>query len=188
MKKHLQTAILSAEVAAAMLPNEISQRAISELQEFIAVGSNAREVRKALAVKLVYQGYLYEEIQRILNVSIGSITGWKQAYLAHGIDGLRLNHKGRKSYLSAEQREDVLNWLQTKDSWELGELEYKLAFEYGVVYESKQSYYDLFHAAGISWKKSKKLKPKSDPDNVAAKSKRLKQYWQTTAPKLNREN
>jgi transposase len=29
-----------------------------------------------------------------LDVSLGSITGWKQAYEEHGIDGLRLNHKG----------------------------------------------------------------------------------------------
>jgi putative transposase len=80
-------------------------------------------------------------------VSRGSITGWKQAYEEDGIDGLRLNYKGRKSYLNAEQRQEVLSWLQTQDCWELGELEYKLAFEYDVVYESKQSYYDLFDEA-----------------------------------------
>jgi SOS response regulatory protein OraA/RecX len=44
--------------------------AIAELQEFIALRPNAREVRKTLAVKLVYQGYLYEEIQTILDVSL----------------------------------------------------------------------------------------------------------------------
>ena len=48
----------------------------------------------------------------------------------------------------------MLSWLQTKDCWELGELEYKLAFEYDVVYQSKQSYYNLFDAASISWKKT----------------------------------
>ena len=48
---------------------------IAELQEFIAQNANAREVRKGLAIKLVYQGYLYEEIQTILGVSLGSITG-----------------------------------------------------------------------------------------------------------------
>jgi putative transposase len=57
--------------------NQNLQVAIAELQEFIALGPDAREVRKALAVKLVYQGYLYEEIQTILDVSLGSITGWK---------------------------------------------------------------------------------------------------------------
>jgi putative transposase len=105
---------------------------IAELQEFIAQNANAREVRKGLAIKLVYQGYLYEEIQTILGVSLGSITGWKQVYEENGIDGLKLKYKGRKSYLNTEQKQEVLCWLQTKDYWEIGELEYKLAFEYDV--------------------------------------------------------
>lgn len=162
--------------------------AIAELQDFIAGCRDAREARKALAVKLVYQDYLYEEIQTILDVSLGSITGWKQAYEQDGVDGLRLNHKGKKSYLSSEQREEVLRWLQTKDCWELGELEYKLAFEYDVVYESKQSYYDLFDAASISWKKTTKLNPKADADAVAEKKKRFSHCWQTTATKSKQES
>ncbi len=149
--------------------NQHLQAAIAELQEFIDARPDAREVRKALAVKLVYQGYKYEEIQTILDVSLGSITGWKQTYEEYGISGLHLNHKGKKSYLSAGQREEVLSWLQTKESWELSELEYKLAFEYDVTYESKRSYYNLFEAAGISWKKTTSLNPKADEDAVAEK-------------------
>lgn len=149
--------------------NQHLQRAVSELQEFIDARPDAREVKKALAVKLVHQGYKYEEIQTILDVSLGSITGWKQAYEKHGISGLRLNHKGRKSYLSAGQREEILSWLQTKELWELGELEYKLAFEYDVTMKSKRSYYDLFEAAGISWKKTTCVNPKADAEAVAKK-------------------
>jgi putative transposase len=175
--QHLQAASLPVGVATA----------IAELQDFIAACRDAREARKALAVKLVYQNYLYEEIQTILDVSLGSITGWKQAYEQQGINGLRLNHKGRRSHLSHEQREEVLSWLQTKDYWELGELEYKLAFEYDVVYESKQSYYDLFDAAAISWKKTTKLNPKANPDAVAEKKKRLKHCWQATVPKSKQD-
>ena len=174
----LQETMRNQHLEAATLPEKITQQAIGELQEFIGLRPEAREVRKALAVKLVYQGYLYDEIQTILDVSLGSITGWKQAYEQYGIDGLRLNHKGRKSYLSKEQRQEVLSCLQTKDYWELGELEYKLAFEYEVIYESKQSYYDLFDAAGISWKKTTKLNPKADADAVAVKKKRLQHCWQ----------
>lgn len=189
VSQHLQTVTLSEGVTATALPSELRfDSAITELQEFIAFRPDAREVRKALAVKLVYQGYLYEEIQTILDVSLGSITGWKQAYEKHGIDGLRLNYKGKKSYLSTEQREEVLSWLQTKDFWELGELEYKLAFDYDVIYESKQSYYDLFDAAGISWKKTTKLNPKANPEAVAEKKKRLKHCWQITALKSKQEN
>ncbi len=173
----LQTATLALEVSRQESTERIAFHAIAELQDFIALRPDVREVRKALAVKLVYQGYLYDEIQTILDVSRGSITGWRQTYEQYGIDGLHLNHKGRKSYLNAEQREEVLSWLQTKDCWELGELEYKLAFEYDVVYESKQSYYDLFDAASISWKKTTKLNPKADENAVAVKKKRLKHCW-----------
>ena len=173
VNQHSQAAIRNVGVTTAILPSEeASKDAIAALQEFIALRPDAREVRKALAVKLVYQGYLYEEIQTILDVSLGSIAGWKKAYELQGIDGLRLNHQGRKSYLSSEQKDEVLSWLQTKNCWELGELEYKLAFEHDVVYESKQSYYDLFDAAGISWKKTTSLNPKADPNAVAEKKKR----------------
>lgn len=166
----------------------VDQQALVELQEFIAVSRDAREVRKALAVKLIYQGYLYEEIQTILDVSLGSIAGWKKAYQEQGIEGLRLNYQGRKSYLSSEQRSEVLSWLQTKQSWELAELEYQLAFEYDVIYESKQSYYNLFEAAGISWKKTTGVNPKADPEEVAAKKKQLKHCWQTTERKSKPED
>jgi len=170
------------------MSNQDTQVAIAKLKEFIASCPNAREVRKALAVKLIYQGYLYEEIQAILDVSLGSISGWKQTYELQGIDGLCLNHKGRISYLTSEHKEEVLSWLQTKNCWELGELEYKLAFDYNVVYESKQSYYSLFNAAGISWKKTTKLNPKANSSAVAEKKRKLKHCWQATAKNSKRAN
>lgn len=180
--------MISQQIQATMLLEQRKQQAIAQLQDLIAGCRDAREARKALAIKLVYQDYLYEEIQTILDVSLGSITGWKQAYEQDGINGLRLNHKGRKSYLSNEQLQEVLSWLQTKNYWELGELEYKLAFEYDVVYQSKQSYYDLFDAAAISWKKTTKLNPKANADAVAEKKKRLKHCWQVTVRKSKPEN
>ena len=163
--------------------NQHLRVAIGELQEFIDASPDARQVRKALAVKLVYQGYKYEEIQTILDVSLSSITGWKQTYEECGISGLRLNHKGRKSYLTTQQREEILSWLQIKECWELSELEYKLAFEYDVTYESKRSYYNLFEAAGISWKKTTSLNPKADEQAVAAKKKRFLHCWQVAEKK-----
>jgi putative transposase len=160
--------------------NTSPQTAIEELQGFIAGNPDAREMRKALALKLIYQDYSYEAISQILDVSLGSISGWKQAYEREGLASLRLKHKGRISYLSQEQREAVLRWLQTKDRWEVGELEYHLAEQYDVVYESKQSYYDLFEAAGMSWKKTTKVNPKADRQAVEEKKTRFGGYWQAT--------
>jgi putative transposase len=82
------------------MSNQELQSKIAELQEFIDERPDTREVRKALAVKLVYQSYKYEEIQTILDVSAGSITTWKQTYEKDGILGLLLKHKGRKSHLN----------------------------------------------------------------------------------------
>ena len=122
ISQHWQTATLPNRASRQQVLLE-AQKQSGELQKFIALGPDAREARKAIAVKLVYQGYLYEEIQTIQDVSRGSITGWKQANEENRVDGVPVKYKGKKSYLSAKQREEVLIWLQTKDYWELGELE-----------------------------------------------------------------
>lgn len=162
------------------------QHAIEDLQTFISTHPDAREMRKALAIKLVYQAYSYIEVAKILDVSIGSISSWKQSYEQNGIEGLRLQHKGRISYLSTQQREEVLSWLQTKDCWNISELESHLAEKYEVVYESKQSYYDLMEAAGMSWKKTGKVNPKADLEAVAQKKTKLLRCWKDTGGKLSK--
>lgn len=142
----------------------------SDLKSFIDSNPDPRELKRALAVQMVQQGYLYTDIQAVLQVSLGFITKWKQGYEGDGIDGLRLGYQGRKSYLSEEQRQAVLHWLQQKQSWQLLELIEYVDQQYGVIFASKQSYYDLFHAAGISWKKTQKRNPKKDPDLVEKKT------------------
>ena len=138
-------------------PNKTA--AVEELKAFIRQQRDGRQVKKALAVKLFYQGYRYEAIVGILDVSMGAVSNWKQAYESWGVAGFKPQHKGRKSYLETQQKAAVLSWLQQKAIWELSELEHHLAEVYDVAYESKQSYYDLFEAAGISWKKSGQGQP-----------------------------
>lgn len=157
--------------------------AIAELKDFIGKERDGRQVKKALAVKLLYQGYKHQSIVEILDVAMGSVSNWRQIYESEGVDGFRPKHKGRKSYLSDEHREEVLSWLQRKKIWELSELEYHLASVYGVGYESKQSYYDLFEAAGISWKKTTKVNPKGKPEEVAAKKSKSSVCWRSTERK-----
>jgi len=77
ISQHSQTATLTVGVSQEQSTEGMVVEAIAKLQDFIALRPDAREVRKALAVKLVYQGYLYDEIQTILDVSRGSITAWK---------------------------------------------------------------------------------------------------------------
>ncbi len=68
ISQHSETATLTVGVSQEQSTEGMVVEAIAELQDFVALRPDAREVRKALAVKLVYQGYLYDEIQTILDV------------------------------------------------------------------------------------------------------------------------
>ena len=157
---------------------------IEELKAFIKTQRDGRQVKKALAVKLLYQEHTYESIISILDVSMGFIAKWKQEYEAKGLGSFAPRHKGRQSYLTQAQKDAVIEWLGTKDIWTLNELEYHLASEYEVSYESKQSYYDLFESAGLSWKKTSKVNPKKNPALVAKKKPTSNGYWHAIAPRL----
>jgi putative transposase len=54
------------------------------------------------------------------------------------------------------------------------ELRDYLESEYGVLYKSKQSYYDLLHEGGINWKKNENVNPERDEEKVAAQRKIIK--------------
>ncbi|WP_442936291.1 hypothetical protein [Nostoc sp.] len=64
INQHLQAATLKTEVSTAMPSASFAN---AELQEFIATCRDAREARKALAVKLIYQDYLYAILRTIFS-------------------------------------------------------------------------------------------------------------------------
>lgn len=158
------------------------------LTEFIENSQDKREVKRAVAVKMLLSGYKHEAIMPILGVSSGFISKWKKAFFQNGIEGLKLAHKGSKGFLNLQQRLEVIEWLKTKNRWTLNELEYQIASKYGVVFESKQSYYDFFNEARISWKKTQADNPKHDPELVASKKKKFVHSWKHDETKLSLEN
>ena len=141
------------------------------LEDFIKNSKEQREIKRATAVKMLLCGYKHEEIIPILGVSSGFISTYKKAFFKIGVEGLKLGHKGSFGLLSDIQRSEVIEWLDSKDRWTFNELEYHIASKYGVTFSSKQSYYDLFDAASISWKKTQTNNPKYDPELVASKKK-----------------
>ena len=68
----------------------------------------------------------------------------------------------------------MITWLQKQKSWNLEKLRAFVEENYGFLYKSKQSYYDLFAQAGISWKKSQKRNPKKDSLKVEEKQAAIK--------------
>ena len=142
---------------------------MEELIEFIQTTPDPREIKRALAVQMVMQNYKHSKIGDILGVSVGFVNKWKYIFVEQGIGGLRLKYQGSKSYLDLGQKQIVVNWLQQKNYWHLSELKEYIEDKFDVIFESNQSYYDLFKEANISWKKTQKKNPKKDEELVAKK-------------------
>ncbi|MGI2909504.1 IS630 family transposase [Tolypothrix sp. VBCCA 56010] len=142
---------------------------MEELIDFIQGNPDPRELKRALAVQMVMQNYIYSDIGKILGVSVGFVNKWKYIFVEQGITGLLLKHKGSKGYLNCVQRSCVIEWLKHKNYWHLAELKEYIEDTFGVVFESNQSYYELFKQASISWKKTQKKNPNKDPELVGGK-------------------
>ena len=140
------------------------------LSDFIESNPDPRELKRALAVQMVKQKYSYFEIRDVLQVSVGFISKYKQLFKQQGIAGLALKYQGSTGYLEVETRLEVIEWLKQKNYWNLSELKQHVLDTYNVVFASPQSYYDLFKAAGISWKKTQKCNPKLEPELVEKKT------------------
>jgi transposase len=159
-----------------LLEQQQLAESISILTEFIQTNPEARELKRALAVKLALQGTPYAKITTLLGMHKSCITTWKQKFEAAGLDGIKLGYQGAKSYLTPDQRAEVITWLQTKQYINVDELFTYLSEHYGVVYQSKQSYYNLLSAAKISWKKSQKVNPSANPELVKKKREEIQEF------------
>lgn len=158
------------------------------LTEFIRSNPDPRELKRALAVKMVKQDQSYYQIRDTLGVSLSFISKYLQKFEREGVEGLKLKHKGSKGYLTVEQKQAVLNWLKHKNYWQLSELKTHLEVNYGVKFASLQSYYSLFNEAGISWKKTQKSNPRKNPDLVSQKKMKSKLGWKRIDKKLKQES
>jgi transposase len=54
---------------------------------------------------------------------------------------------------------------------------------FGVTYQSRQSYYDLLKAAGLSWHQTQAINPKRDEEEVELKRHELKKNWRPAKQK-----
>lgn len=146
----------------------------SSLSAFIASNPDARELKRALAVQMTLLGLKQGAIQTILGVQSSFISTWKQRYLAEGVACFGLGYKGSKPYLSADQRDQINAWLATQSPPSVASLASYIQTQFGVVFGSSQSYYDLLAQAGYSWKKTQARQPKTDPQQGLDKREAIK--------------
>lgn len=139
---------------------------MTELDTFIKTVRDARELRRALAVKSTLAGRPWREVAAELGVCRAFIGKWRKAYVQAGVEGLRLKYKGSTGLLTAARRRQVIAWIQAQGRWGIPALRRYLLQTYGVQYKSRQSYRTLLLQANMSWKKAQQTHPKADPAAV----------------------
>lgn len=133
---------------------------VQTLDEFLATVRDAREYKRALVVQLCERGQTQADVARLLQVSEAFVSTCRKKYAADGVASFALAYQGGTSLLSPDERAEVLSWLADQDKPNVAKLHAYLKDSFGVVYESRQSYYALLKEAGLSHKKTQASNPK----------------------------
>lgn len=133
-----------------------------------------RETKRAIAVKMVIQGFEVKDICSLLGVSDSYVSKWKIIYENNGAGALRLNYKGRPGFLTESQRDEIFFCIKDKPHYSVEELRDLIERRYGIVYQSKQSYYDILQEAGLSWHKTEAVNPNRDEAKVLLRREEIK--------------
>jgi putative transposase len=133
---------------------------VQTVDEFLATVRDAREYKRALVVQLCERGHTQADVARLLQVSEAFVSTCRKKYAADGVASFALAYQGGASLLSSDERAEVLSWLADQDKPNVAKLHAYLKDSFGVVYESRQSYYALLKEAGLSHKKTQASNPK----------------------------
>ena len=130
------------------------------IEAFLATVRDAREYKRALVVQLCERGHRAAEVARLLEVSEAFVSTCRKRYATDGIASFALGYQGGTSFVSADERAEILTWISAQERPHVRGLRTYLQETFGVIYESRQSYYDLLKAAGLSHKKAQATNPK----------------------------
>ena len=145
-----------------------------DVDVIINEATDAREVKRAVSVKMGQQGFSPAQICQVLNVSLQYVSKWKGQYEAEGAAALRLRHRGSEGYLREEERHEIVQWIGVQETVSVEAVRDYIEERYGIVYHSKQSYYELLEAGGMSYHRSEKNNPKRDEAQVLTRREEIK--------------
>jgi len=143
------------------------------LEDIIDAPENL-EVKRALAVKMFFANFKTEDICSLLNVSDSFVSKWKIIYENEGAKALKVNYQGGASFLTEKQRIQILLHLKDKPHCSVEELRDYIEGQFGIIYRSKQSYYALLKAGGLSWHQTQAVNPQRDEGLVLRKREEIK--------------
>jgi transposase len=160
---------------------------MDDIDKIINEAKDAREGKRAVSVKMSAQGFSPAQICQVLNVSLPYVSKWKVRYETGSGAALGLGYRGSESHLQEAQREAILQGIGGQETVSVEALRDDVEEQYGVVYRSKQSYYELLEAGGMSYPRSEKHNPKRDEAQVLARREEIKKNWRRGGPRLSAE-
>lgn len=149
----------------------------TDLTDFLNEVTDIREYKRAMAMQMLHEGIATDIIVNVLQVSKPFLSKWKRMVKEEGVAGLKLRYRGSKGYLTGEQRDQAIQWIRDQQTWSVPDLRTYLKDTFGVEYQSMQSYYTLFHDAGLSWKKAQATNQKKNDAVVARRRSELMTYF-----------
>jgi len=160
---------------------------MDKLTKLIEETTDVRELKRALSVKLREGGMPTEAVGEVLHLPPRTVRAWYQRYEREGVEGLRLQYRGSESYLSVEQRQEIEDWLGAQETITVEEVRDEIEARYGIIYQSKQSYYDLMDASGLSYHRTEKGNPKRNEAQVLGRRDEIKKNWHRDGKRLSGE-
>ena len=160
---------------------------MDRLAQLIDETMDVRELKRAVSVKLGEQGMATAAIGVVLQVTPRAVRKWRRRYEREGVDGLAVRNRGSESYLSIEQRQEVEDWLGAQETITVDEVRDEIEARYGIVYQSKQSYYELLDASGLSYHQTEKSNPKRNEAQVVERRDEIKKNWHRGGKRLSGE-
>src|SRR5882672_7194773 len=147
---------------------------MDKLAQLIEETTDARELKRAVSVKLGEAGMATEAIGAVLQVTPRAVRKWRRRYEREGGEGLAVRNRGSESYLSVERRQELEDWLGAQETITLEEVREESEARYGIVYQSKQSYYEFLAASGLSYHRTEKGNPKRNEAQVLERREEIK--------------
>jgi transposase len=150
---------------------------MDSLVQMIEDTTDVRELKRGLSVKLGEGGMATAAIGELLQVTARYVRKWRGRYEREGVEALRVGYRGSERYLSVEQRRELEEWLGAQETVTLEEVRDEIEARYGIVYQSKQSYYELLEASGLSYHRTEKGNPKRNEAQVLERREEIKKNW-----------
>lgn len=155
---------------------------MESIDDLITTTTDTRILKRALCIKMLHSGLLPRAISLLLNVSEQYVSKWKGLYESEGAGGLQLGYQGRSAYLKAEDRVAILAWIGEHPTISIEDVRDYVESQYGVTYQSKQSYYSLLDEAEMSYHRSELVNPKRDEAQIEHKRAEIKKKWKRIGP------